>query len=223
MISVLCPSRARAEKLSMSASTLIGLAACPSEVEILVAIDSDDVDAYTNGVAFAGVTGVYVAPERHGYARLSEYWNHLATMASGEWLLLWNDDAAMLTLGWDQIIQNQPPAVLWAYTRGDDAGNYFPAWPAAWTRLLGRICPIPGPHVDTYVQAVGKHLGRIRRIPVELDHHRPDYQHPELEDRTYQEGRLLLGSHGMVPGWDNPDLPRLAAKDAAAIREAGLL
>lgn len=223
MISVLCPSRARAEELRASADSLIGLAACPSGVEILVAIDADDTDTYTDGVALAGVTGIYVAPERHGYARLNEYWNHLAAMASGEWLLLWNDDARMLTLGWDQIIESQPPAVLWAYTRGDDVGNYFPVWPASWTRLLGRICPIPGPHVDTYVQAVGKHLGRIRRIPVELEHDRPDFTGAIPADGTYAEGRLLLGRYGMVPGWDTLDLPNLAAEDAAHIREAGLL
>ena len=221
MISVLLPSRDRDWQMVDAADSLLYMADSFDDVEILIAADPDDegtIDT-ARGCDFR----LWIAPERYGYANLSAYWNHLAMMASGDWLLLWNDDARMLTSGWDQIIKSQPPAVLWAYTRGDDAGNYFPVWPASWTRLLGRICPIPGPHVDTYIQAVGKHLDRIRRIPVELDHTRPDFTGTVPADDTYAEGRMLLGRYGMVPGWDTLDLPHQAAEDAARIRDAGLL
>ena len=192
-------------------------------VEVLVALDPDDLQTYPD-VLDAPCVQHWVAAERYGYARLSEYWNALAKEAAGDWLLLWNDDARMITPGWDQVIARQPLAMLHPRTDDpDQSGNYFPCWPAAWTRYLGYTSPIPGPHVDTYLQILGQHLGRSRRIPVEITHYRPDYDHPEHEDQTYREGRLALGSHGMVPGWDSATVHQLAEKDAHRLIEANLV
>ena len=39
--------------------------------------------------------------DRLGYKNLHEYMNALWVQASGEWLMLWNDDALMETKDWD--------------------------------------------------------------------------------------------------------------------------
>jgi hypothetical protein len=41
-----------------------------------------------------------------GYDSLHEYYNELASKATGDWLMLWNDDAVMETEGWDEKIGN---------------------------------------------------------------------------------------------------------------------
>jgi hypothetical protein len=217
VISVLIPSRRRDLALAASIESLAILAAGPARLEVLVAADPDDYST----VVTAGACGArgWTMPERYGYQRLHEYYNHLAAIASGGWLLLWNDDTRMLTPGWDHAIEAQPcDAVLWPHARGHDPlSNPFPAWPAWWTRATGRVSPVM--HPDTHIQGIGRALGKVRRIGVEISHDRPDIT-GRPADQTYAEGRGLLGPSGMVEGWDRDEAGRLALADADLIRAA---
>jgi hypothetical protein len=215
MISVLIPSRRREIQLAESIGSLAHLAADPGAVEYLVAADPDD--PRTLDVASACGAWVLTTPERYGDQRLHEYYNDLAAMAAGDWLLMWNDDTRMSTPGWDQIINAQPrDAVLWPHACGHDPlSNPFPAWPAWWTRATGHVSPVM--HPDTHIQGVGRALGKVRRIPVEIDHDRPDLT-GRAADQTYAEGRGLLGPSGMAEGWDRDEAGRLALADADKIR-----
>jgi hypothetical protein len=217
MISVLIPSRRRDLALAASIDSLATHADRPGQVEYLVAADPDDYS--TALTAEACNAWCWTTPERYGYTRLHEYYNHLAAMAEGDWLLMWNDDTRMATPGWDQIINAQSrDAVLWPHARGHDPlSNPFPAWPAWWTRATGRVSPVM--HPDTHIQGVGRALGKVRRIGVEINHDRPDItgRHADL---TYAEGRGLLGASGMVEGWDRDEAGRLALADADTIRKA---
>jgi hypothetical protein len=211
-VSVLVPSRGRTSGLLDSIGTLTGMAADPGRVEVLVAADADD-------VATAAIAD-WVAPVRYGYEHLHVYWNALAKMAHGDWLLLWNDDCRMLTGGWDDLVAAERPGVLWPYTNHRlDLGNPFPAWPASWSRLLGYVSPVM--HPDTYLQGLGHALGCSRRVRVEVEHRRPDLT-GAAPDATFLEGRARLGADGMVPGWDRDAVGAMAAADARTIREAGL-
>jgi hypothetical protein len=219
VISVLVPSRGRPGELAGALASLRDRAISPGRVEYLVALDADDPADY--GEALAGVYAIHVAAERYGYQHLHLYWNELAKLARGDWLMMWNDDTAMLTAGWDNIIRGQPRnCVLWPGVLGHPAvSNPFPVWPAAWSRLLGYVSPVM--HPDTYVQGLGNALGRVRRIPVEIRHDRPDLTGRD-GDQTHEQGRGLLGPDGMVPGWDRDAVGALVAADAARIRAAGL-
>lgn len=213
MISVLIPSRHRPAGLAAATASLAESASGgPRAVEYLIAADPDDPD--TARIAH------FTAPERWGYNQLHLYWNELARLASGEWLMLWNDDTLMRTRGWDQIIESHRPAILWPRLNHLPDGLQFPAWPRSWAGTLGYVSPCM--HPDTYLQALGNHLGRLDHIPVEVFHDRPDVT-GAAEDDTYRQGRKLLGPSGMIPGFDqNGEIRAVVAADAQRLRDARL-
>lgn len=187
MISVLCPSRRRPAALAESVSSLMGKASHPALVQVLVAADPDD-PATASAAAAAGVV-CWAAPERYGYEGLHRYYNHLATLAHGEWLLIWNDDALMRTEGWDQVIEAEEPAVLWPSANHHRELNLFPAWPAAWTRAMGHVSLCS--NVDTWLMEAGQMAGRHRKIPVEIFHDRDNVTGSgRFADATAAEGTL---------------------------------
>lgn len=214
MISVLCPSRGRPDSLRESVESLRKYATQPDDLEVLVAIDRDDIAGYLDQMRDAQVI-FWVSPERHGYTRLHEYYNYLAaTLATGDWLLIWNDDARMLTPGWDQVIGAQPPGVLRMTVNHNDGGNSFPVFPAAWARALGYVSPHP--HLDVWLGKIGDLLGCHNRIPVEVLHDRADVTGGH-DDQTYAEGRALLGPYGMT----GPLPDEQVRADAEIIRALG--
>lgn len=211
MISVLLPSRGRPDDLEDSIRSLMDLADDPREVEILVGIDPDDrlVRARVQSLSFEfGHCNVFgwEAPFRHGYKQIHQYFNFLAGEATGEWLMLWNDDARMETEGWDTIIHHAqevpggPQHVLFMnaiYESVGERGNIFPVWPSHWRAELGYVSR--SPNVDVWVNELGEQLGRVKRIPVIAVHHRR--RGPDGDD-THKEGRGLMGE-GNDPGYDS--------------------
>jgi hypothetical protein len=208
-ISVLLPTRNRPELLAYSISTLLDLADEPDAVEFLLAVDPD-----TPAQLPRGVHGqVWTAPERYGAVRMHEYYNHLATMATGAWLMLWNDDATMMTARWDSWVRDNPGVCLWMdhCGTGPEHCNMFPVWPRAWTDVIGHIAD-GSPRVDTWIQEVAELLGRQVKIPVQYRHEVPGgYDNP---DQTWLEGReyRLDEFHALQP---------LRIQEAARLREHG--
>jgi FkbM family methyltransferase len=189
-ISVLLPTRNRAELLERSIRSLLDLAERPESVEILLAVDPDAIVDLPCGRGH-----VWVAPERFGSTRMHEYYNHLATMASGTWLMIWNDDATMLTRGWDDIVRSHPGICLW-FDHGDPGFahcNMFPIWPRAWTEITGYVAD-GSPRVDTWLQEVAELLDRQVKVPVQVRHETPD-------DLTWREGNVydLPQFHSLRP------------------------
>ena len=218
-VSVLCPTRKRAASLAVSVNGLLDLAGSPGEVEVLVATDPDDTGIYVGGdYGDGGRVWIWQAPERYGYARLHEYYNALAKMAAGEWLLIWNDDARMVTPGWDAIIAARQPGVLWLGANHHHSASMFPAWPKAWADALGYVSPVA--HCDTYLQYLGEGLGGLVKVPVEVLHDRADVTGGH-DDATYAEGRGRIGPHGMVDGFDGPAVRAQVVQDVLTIERLG--
>ncbi|GGV45758.1 glycosyltransferase family 2 protein [Streptomyces spectabilis] len=170
MISVLLPSRGRPQSLSDSIDSLLDHADRPGCIEILTGADPDDPDTYEINLPWQAIP--WTAPERYGYSRLHEYVNQLAAKASGDWLMLWNDDARMLNDGWDTAVHKQPPSVLWPYSNDIPTCNTFPIWPRAWTDHLGHVSL--SPHCDSWIQYLGQTLGLHQRVDVHILHDRDD-------------------------------------------------
>ncbi len=213
MISVLLPSRGRPESLSASVDSLFRLAHTSARMEVLVAADPDDPGTQV-AAAQAGAR-CWVAPERYGYTGLHRYVNELATLAGGEWCLLWNDDMRMRSLNWDLAIRGHRPAVLWPTANHAHHANIVPVWPRAWTDAIGHVSVTS--HIDTYLQYLGEALGMHDRLPVEVLQARAD--HPGAhDDATFAEGRALIGPDGMVPGFDGPGVRAQVEADAMVIR-----
>jgi hypothetical protein len=161
VISVLCPSRERPELLKRSVESLRDTAR--SSFELLVAADHDD---RATASAADGMGALVLVMERAGYDRLHEYYAALAEMSTGDWLLVWNDDAVMQTPGWDQIIENVPPEVLIANLGTTHSPLCcLPAVRRSAVDALGRFSTA-NPHCDTFWQDVGSLTGTIAPVPV---------------------------------------------------------
>ena len=210
-ISVCFCSRGRPDALREATDSLLREAARPDRVEIIVGIDPDD-EATAAG-SYMHQVRLWTAPERYGYTQLHRYLNQLAAQARGEWCMWFNDDMRMMTPGWDKVITDHRPAILWPYANHVSHANICPAWPRAWAEAMGHVSP--STHMDTFLQRLGEALDRHDRIPVGIVHDRYDVTGGH-NDATYAEGRALLGSEGMVPGgWDEalvpPDVEKIRA------------
>lgn len=202
LVSVLLPTRKRAVSLERSVGSLLDRASVPQDIEIMLAVDPDD-GTLRDSPALPGVL-VWTAPERYGYEGLYRYYNQLAGLATGHWLMLWNDDARMVTQGWDDIIRAQRRwGVLASRANHCGEANLFPVFPRWWTQATGHIAL--SPNVDVWIQEVGAMLGACDRIPVEVFHDRFDVT-GNHDDQTYREGRAaqkyLNFNH---PDHDTPD------------------
>lgn len=185
MITVMFPSRGRERALRESADSLTARAA--DSIQLLVAIDPDEEYPEIPGIEY------WRAPERYGYSRQQHYYNSMLPMIRGDWVMVWGDDARMLTPGWDRIISSHSPAVL--HPASNAYPYCFPVFPSRWARELGRVTP--SAHPDSYWYSVGKGLDLHREIPVCVDHQRFDLT-GDHDDATYREGRGQLGQTGMA-------------------------
>jgi hypothetical protein len=158
----------------------------PDRIEILIAIDPDDKSALDAGLP-AGRKRVWMAPERYGYAGLHHYVNHLAAMATGTWLFLWNDDAKMLTPHWDKVVAEHEETIIWPEHNDRICWecNIFPIWPRRWTHHVGHVAL--NAHCDTWVQDVGNLLGHTGvHDKLTIIHDRYDLTGGH-DDATYRE------------------------------------
>jgi hypothetical protein len=214
---VLLASRGRRVSLLTAIRTLYDSVTDRDELELIVAADPDDVEMSTVSTSpfWPASAHLWVAPERYGYNNLHLYLNALAKQATGEWLMWFNDDMRMLTPGWDRVIREHRPAVIWPHANHVHHANIAPAWPKAWSDATG--CASPSSHMDTYWQRVGEALGRHDPVDIEIMHDRADVT-GNHDDQTYAEGRKMLGAEGMVPGFDGAAFHQQVAMDADVIR-----
>jgi hypothetical protein len=225
-VSVTFCSRGRPAGLAETLGQLLALADRPDLVEVIVAIDPDD-EVMGNALADSGVRGelavlrapqvsFWLAPERYGYTGLHHYLNAVAGLAKGRWCMWWNDDMRMQTPGWDSVIRLQRDAILWPQANHVRHANIAPIWPRAWSDALGHVSPTT--HMDTFLQNLGDALGRHDRVALEVLHDRADVT-GNHDDQTYAEGRKLLGSEGMAPGFDAAAMHAQVDADAEVIRD----
>lgn len=193
MISVLLPTRGRVALLEKSIQSLRSNARSKASIEILVAADSDDVETLEAAPALADVL---VTMDRVGYSRLNEYYNALAAQATGDWLVLWNDDATMLTRGWDSVLKKVPDNVLIADLQSQHTATNlccFPAVRKTAVETVGGFSPHT-PHCDSYWQDMGRSLGAIQIVDIHLSHDRFDVT-GQNNDTTWQESQEGYMTH----------------------------
>ena len=146
-ISVLCATRGRPQMIMESMQSMLATADDPDSIEFLLAIDDDDQatidfvqsDIVPNFEERDQDLYAFVQP-RLGYARLNEYYNQLAQESHGEWLIVWNDDARMESLGWDTEILSH--SGKFAVQRFNDNHGHpyaiFPVLPRDWMPVTGK-------------------------------------------------------------------------------------
>ncbi len=179
VIGVLLPSRGRPALLARSITSLRDCAADPAQFRVHVGADVDDQET-VKVVAAAGAQVMLFA--RQGYDRLHVYYNQLAAGVDADWLLVWNDDAVMLTEGWDDVLGRLPRSVLVADLQSHHSPMCcFPAVRCEAVAAVGTFSS-DNPHVDSFWEVVGNLSGTIAAVPIEVRHE--------------QQGRHAGGEHG---------------------------
>jgi len=181
-ISILLPTRERVQLVEKSIKSLLDLATNPSNIEILIAYDDDDQSSqeYFNSPAWTMLIDLYkseckcFSTPKWGYGQLAKYYNFLGGNATGKWLMLWNDDAVMLTEGWDTRIQEVKDFFGLLHMTTDNYNKsltLFPLVPDAWLDLFGSFGLSP---TDSWIRDVCTQVSAVHKIDVHVFHDRYD-------------------------------------------------
>ena len=206
------PSRGRPESAARAIASLRDNATSPADISYLVALDPDDAADYGPLYGADDLT-IWTAPRRYGYQGIHHYWNHLATLATGDWLMIWNDDYLMQTPGWDGIVHAQQPGVLWPYANHAPQCNLAPTWPRSWTEAIGHVsCTV---QTDTWMEQTAALIGRIWHVPIQIIHDRADVT-GNHNDATADEG--WRQAYGPAYRFWDPQFVEQRYKDADVLR-----
>ena len=199
-IAILLATRGRTDTLGRSIRSLIELATDPDRIQIMFGFDDDD----TVGLAYFNtdlkpwmdqhrVHYTAMSFKRMGYISLHKYNNAMAKATDSCWLVIWNDDAAMQTGGWDkEIMSHEGTFTLLSFqTHNMHPYSIFPIVPRKWFDLLGYISPHPTQ--DGWVSQQAYMLNIYKRIPVDVLHDRFDLtgnnKDEIFDSRTMLEGK----------------------------------
>lgn len=161
MISVLMPSRQRPELARQSIESL------GDDIEVLIWVDDDDpeLEGYQQLDA-----KVFIRP-RVGYPMMHTMINYLAKESTGDWLLLWNDDALMHTSDWQDklpTITHRYPQILNIFNSNPEV-NLFPVINRCAYEIMGHYSL--SAHCDSWVQDIANRLEIHTFVPgIEIEH-----------------------------------------------------
>ena len=222
-ISILLATRGRTEALGRSIQSLCDLAQDRRRVQIILGYDRDD----SVGLAYwqdylqgyldqKGVPYAAMKFEPMGYTSLHIYNNKMAQHAQGRWLVIWNDDAVMETLDWDQVIMSHSDQfkLLAFHTHNEHPYSIFPILPRKWYELLGYISPHPTQ--DGWLSQQAYLLDILERIPVWVKHDRYDLTGNNL-DETYKNRRMLEGNPSDPQDFHSVSQTNLRHRDAGVL------
>lgn len=202
MISVLLPSRGRPELLKQSIASL-----GDGNFEVLVWLDDDDIDyPFIHKVT-------YFRKKRIGYLRFHEMINFLSKKASGDWLMLWNDDATMLTPWVDAILfeDHTEPVVLNFFDPTISINNLFPIISRPMYEAMGHYSL--SAHCDSWVQDIANRIGIHKQVWGIRAYHKRD----QINDQTKLESQTAYRETS--PKHSSPELVGLLEEDIKKIRE----
>jgi glycosyl transferase/beta-hydroxylase protein BlmF len=206
-LSLLCPTRGRTRQVVRMLASIERTAALPGRVEVLFYVDSDDPELTRYHVLFDRIQSRFgdlgrcrlIVGEPIG---VPAAWNELAAAATGDLLLMANDDQRYVDYGWDitldarvsELAAARPDGVLCLFFDGGqypDGARDFPILTRRWYETLGYFTPaiFSQWEVETWIFDIADRVGRLYRVPrVYVDHlHYQDYKAPF--DATYRRHR----------------------------------
>lgn len=188
-ISVLLPTRGRTDALKRSLNSLFDTADCVNNLELMLGMDDDDTDtrAWIESNLLPelddrGISYTVLEFQPLGYARLNEYVNALARHSQGDWFFFWNDDAVMLSQGWDSKIREKMTefACIRIPTHNQHPYAIFPIVPREWLDICGYLSD----HQlsDAWISQVSYILDIVVNVDVEVIHDRFDLTGANKDD-----------------------------------------
>lgn len=193
MISLLCPSRKRPDKLKRMYDSAVKLANDPESIELIFYTDKDD-DSYKDLVI---KDAIHITDER---IPISKAWNKCWEQASGDILGLVADDIVFNTKNWDAKVKeifNEYPDKI-AYVFGDDGSFHGKVFGTHgfihqnWAQAVGYFVPpyFSANQVDRWLNEVARELDRLRYGGISMEHMHWAYAKAGTDlDSTYEEGR----------------------------------
>lgn len=178
LVSVMVPSRNRIDMLKQSLESLISTCDLTPHRQIEIIVKVDDDDKATEHFLLQNphlVTTIVTGPRGNGYADLHLMYNRMCVLARGKFLFLWNDDATMLTPGWDLEIARHDDDKLCYLRAGvsDSRGRdqfLFPIVHRSYYDVLGHFSR--SAHNDTYVFSAFKRWPQLfRNTDIIIQHH----------------------------------------------------
>lgn len=180
LITVLLPTRKRIALVQKSISSVLDLAEDPSQIQIAIAYDDDDDESqnffnssqWKEFIKAKGASQLSFKCPKWGYDGLHNYYNLMANNTQGLWLLGWNDDAEMLTFGWDKQIEKikEFKGLIHMDCTTFAKLTLFPLIPRTWVDLFG--CISGGPHIDSWIQEINRKCNSIKKIDALVLHDR---------------------------------------------------
>lgn len=140
MISVCLPTYCRFDMVMDATRSLYDTCVDKKNFEVIVRFDDTDRESLCrlNELPDEPNFRYIVSDHKYGYRSLHEFQNELAGHSRGGWLLFWNDDVRMLTMGWDiltmQAAPSDRPAIINIAT-----GTQFPTITRTLLKLLGHV------------------------------------------------------------------------------------
>lgn len=199
-----------------STTSLIEQCHSHENIEILLAVDDDDIET-TKKISEFIKDKDYIKMfyyERKRYRGLHHYINDLAKKASDGSLLLWNDDAIMTSKNWDlEILKLHEnfivisPKVENMEEYWKNTGVLFPIIPKKWIDITEIWSPTPG--LDSWIDVLSKKLNILHNVDsICILHDRYELT-GNNDDETYIEGRVDKTTPSLQLGyevWSYPEL-----------------
>lgn len=194
MISIILPTRNRLKLFTESVESLLSNVSSFDNIEILVAMDDDDVETISEIQKFIKnktYIKLFLFTRKH-YHGLHEYINFLANKASGKFIMIWNDDCLMETKDWDKYIMEYDNKFIMLSPKVKNMEHYwkhqgvlFPIIPKKWVDIIGIISPVHA--CDSWIDVLSKRLEICVNLEtVVLSHNRFDLI-GQNGDTTYNE------------------------------------
>lgn len=224
VLSILLPTRGRREMLKRSVESLVNTASIPGRIELLLGIDEDDegIQEYLKEEIAPLLMEKKVECRANmfqplGYENLHLYVNHLASTATGDWLVFWNDDGVMLSEGWDDVIASYTGQFkLLAFKDNHNGHPYsiFPILPRDWFTLMEHLSM--NAQNDAWLSHIAYMLDIFERIDVEFLHDRADLT-GNNDDETFQNRKYMEGNPEDPRDFGHPDMQAARVKTAHKI------
>ncbi len=207
LVSVLLPTRGSPELLTRCIDSLISKATDPRCLEILLKLDYDDQPNIACAQRLASNysirIGAVVTVRGSGYYDIHHYLNNLAVAAKGDWLFIFNDDATIVTQGWDDLLRDCGTPMCWhgcpadvmmlsCEMLGKPNANDFFLLRRKTAQLLGHVCRSPGG--DVWLSRLLGILASHARIPIEVDHQRDPERQLRHQEPPAWVGPLMMST-----------------------------
>ncbi len=218
LVSILLPTRKRVSLLCESVDSLFSLAIDHSRLELIVKVDDDDKETIKVVSEWAArpksPVRMIVSPRGNGYHDMHLWVNEMSKMARGDWLIVWNDDAKMVTGAWDEILSQvqitkgewhgvTDVACLVLVTSEFVMSTAFFFLRRKVVELLGRFSYTP--HVDTWTTSMMRMVGSCLYVNYIQVQHRAE----EVNDEIRKEALPALQNLGYTVMSKDGDMLKL--------------